>query len=152
MGKSVEFSIGSVELTISFDTVDELKTALGQIEEIKAVLKERLPEASAEVNKTMRKDLEGFFDYHARQLVMLKAPESKAKKVCLMLYAVGAEGATPKEITSVTKVQNPSKNLLHNRNYKKYVRKLSRGKYALTDVGLSFVTDVILPELKKEKK
>lgn len=151
MAKSVEFEVGSVKLTISFDTIEQLRTALGQVEEIKKVLKDNLPEASTDVAKIVRKDLEGIFDYHAGQLVMLRAPSSKVKKVCLMLYAVGSEGATPKEMTAVTKVQNPSNSLLHNVSYKKYFRKLANGKYVLTDVGLSFVTDVILPEIKEDK-
>lgn len=34
MPKSVEFPVGSVKLTISFDTPEELKTALVDVEEI----------------------------------------------------------------------------------------------------------------------
>lgn len=144
MGKSVEFGVGSVKLTISFDTLDELNTALGQVEEIKKVLKERLPEASAEPSKTIRKDLRGFFDYHDGKLVMTKAPHTRVKKVCLALYAIGADGTTPKEITTLSHVQNPSKSILHATSYRKYFRQLKNGRYVLTDEGLAYVTNEIL--------
>lgn len=152
MPKSVEFSVGSVKLTISFDTPEELKTALGDVEEIKKILKEKLPEASTEPSRVIRKDLEGICDYHDGKLIMLRAPDSKGKKVCLALYAIDADGATPKEIATISHVQNPSNSILHNLSYKKYFRKLTNGKYVLTDVGLSFVTGTILPELKEKEK
>ena len=74
MVKSVEFGIGSVKLTISFDTVEELKTALGQVDEIKQVLKEIVPEASTEAPKIVRKELQPFFDYEGGKLVMSRPP------------------------------------------------------------------------------
>ncbi len=152
MGKSVEFRIGSVKLAISFDSIDELKAALGQVEEIKKVLKESLPEESVEPSKTIRKDLEGFFDYHDGKLVMIKAPDTKAKRVCLALYAFDADGATPKEIASISHVQNPSNSILHNLSYKKYFRQLKNGKYVLTDDGLAYVTNNILTNPKEKKQ
>jgi hypothetical protein len=153
MAKSVEFEVGSVKLTISFNTVEELKAALGQVEEIKKVLKESLPEASTEPSKTVRKDLEGFFDYQDGKLVMVKAPETKVKKVCLALYALDPDGAgvPPKEIGRLSRVQNPSNSVLHSPSYKKYFRQLKNGNYVLTDVGLAFVTNEILVTKEKEK-
>jgi hypothetical protein len=153
MVKSVEFKIGVVELTISFDTVDELKTALGQVEEIKQVLKESLPEASAEPAKTVRKDLQGFFEYEGGNLIMVKAPKTKADKVCLALYALDPDGAgvSPKEIGRVSRVQNPSNSILHNASYKKYFRRLKNGDYVLTDKGLTHVTtDILVVEAEVE--
>jgi hypothetical protein len=146
MAKSVEFGVGSVKLTISFDTVEELKTALGQVEDIKKVLKESLPEASTEAPKTVRKDLQGFFDYEGGKLVMVKAPKTKADKVCLALYALDPDGAgvSPKEIGRVSRVQNPSNSILHNASYKKYFRQLKNDDYVLTDKGLTHITNDIL--------
>jgi hypothetical protein len=154
MTKSIEFSIGSVELTISFDTVDELKTALGQVEEIKKVLKENLSEASTEAPKAVRKDLQGFFDYQDGKLVMIKAPKTKADKVCLALYALDPDsaGIPPKEIARVSRVQNPSNSVLHNQSYKKYFRQLQNGDYVLTDKGLTHVTADIIGAEKEQNQ
>lgn len=153
MAKSVEFGVGSVKLTITFDTVEELKIALGQVEDIKNVLKESLPEASTEPSKTVRKDLQDFFDYQDGKLVMIKAPDTKVKKVCLALYALDPDGAgiPPKEIARVSRVQNPSNSILHSPSYKKYFRQLKNGNYMLTDVGLAFVTNGILVTKEKEQ-
>ncbi len=149
MTKSVELEVGKVKLTISFDTPDELRTALGDLDEIRNILKEKIPEASAEPTKAIRKDLEGIFDYHESKLIMLKTPDTKVEKVCLALYAIDADGATPKEIGIVSHVHNPSQSILHNHTYRKYFRQVRDGKYVLTDVGLDYVTNTILPELRK---
>lgn len=152
MAKSVEIGVGSVKLTISFDTVEELRVALGQVEEIKNVLKENLPEALAEPIKPLRKELEPFFDIDGGKPVMSRPPPTKIKKVCLALYAWGPAGALPSEIASLSNVQNPSNSVLHNPSYKKYFKQLNSGKYILTDAGFSFVTKEILTEPKEEKQ
>jgi hypothetical protein len=152
MAKSVTFRVGTVKLTISFDTVEELKTALGQVEDIKKVLKESLPEASTEPSKTVRKELEPFFDYEGGKLVMSRPPPTNIKKVCLALYALNADGAFPKEIGDLSRVQNPSNSVMHAPIYEKYFKQLKNGKYVLTDAGYSFVANEILTKPKEEKQ
>jgi|SRR5437870_9986113 len=152
MVKSVEFGIGSVKLTISFDTVEELKTALGHVDEIKQVLKEIVPEASTEAPKIVRKELQPFFDYEGGKLVMSRPPPTDIKKVCLALYALGAGGAFPKDIGDLSNVPNPSNKVMHAKSYKKYFKKLTNGKYILTDAGYSFVANEILTKEKEENQ
>ena len=152
MGKSVEFALGSVKLTITFDTTDELKTALGHVEEIKKALKESLPDATTEATKTVRPQLQPFFDYDGGKLVMSRPPPTNIKKVCLALYVLGPQGALPREIAALSNIQNPSKDILHNASYKKYFRQLTNGRYVLKDEGYSFVTNSILTMTKEENQ
>lgn len=70
------------------------------------------------------------------------------KKICLTLYAYGPKGAILEEMTAATGISNPSRNVLSIAGYKKYFRKLAKGKYTLSDVGISFVTNELLTELK----
>lgn len=147
MSKELRIRRGDVELAIRFDTKEELVERLGDYEEITKIVQEKLG-VSLEQKRTTRKDLEGIIEVDNGKLILVKAPKSKVEKVCLVLYAIGSDGATPEEITAISHVPNPSRNILNNGSYKKYFRKIARGKYVLSDVGLSHVTNTILPALR----
>lgn len=102
-------------------------------------------------SKKVRKDLEGICDFDDNQVVLVKSPSTKVKKVCLVLHAYGPKGATLNEIALGSGINNPSRKVINNTGNKKYFRKLSRGKYALSDEGISFVIDTILPELQNNQ-
>jgi len=145
MSKELRIKKGDIEISISFDTPSELEEQLKDYEKIVEVVKNRL-DISFE-SRRIRKDLEGICDFDENQVVLIKSPSSKVKKVCLVLYAYGPKGATLEEITLSSGIVNPSRNVLNNTGNKKYFRKLTN-KYALSDKGMSFVTKEILPELK----
>ncbi|SHO43600.1 hypothetical protein NSIN_20114 [Nitrosotalea sinensis] len=147
MSKELRIKKGDVELAIHFDTKDQLKERLEDYEEISKIVEERLG-VSFESKKAIRKDLEGICDFENNHIVLIKSPSSKVKKVCLVLHAYGPSGATLEEITLSSGVTNPSRNVINNTANKKYFRRLVQGRYALSDKGISFVTDEILPELK----
>lgn len=150
MSKELKIKKGDVELSIQFDKPDELKERLEDYDEILKIVEERLG-VSLEGKRTIRKDLEGICDFENNRVIMIKSPKSKVKKVCLVLHAQGPDGATLEDITRGSGVANPSKNILNNASYRKYFRKLSKGIYSLSDVGITFVTNKILPELRGEK-
>lgn len=151
MSKELRIKKGDVELGIHFDTTEQLKERLTDYEEIVKIVKERLG-VSFEPKKSIRKDLEGICDFEGNHVVFENSPDSPLKKICLVIHAYGPKGATLEEISFGSGVSNPSKKFLTNFSYKKYFRKLERGRYGLSDVGISFVTDEILPELKSGKK
>ena len=74
------------------------------------------------------------------------------KKVCLVLYTHGPAGATLQQIAAGSGINNPSRKVINQAGNKKYFRNLSRGKYALSDIGITFITNEILPELRGENK
>lgn len=150
MSKELRIKKGDVELSIHFDTKDQLKEGLNDYEEILKIVEERLGVSLAS-KKIMRKDLEGICDFSGNHIVLIKSPDSQVKKICLALYAYGPSGATLEDMTATTGISNPSSNVLSIKGYKKYFRKLSKGKYALSDIGISSVTDEILPEIKNGK-
>lgn len=147
MSKELRIKKGDVELAIHFDTKDQLKEGLADYEEISKIIEERLG-FSFESKKTIRKDLEGICDFSDNHVVLIKSPTSKVKKVNLVLYAYGPTGATLDEITMSSGVANPSRNVIRNTGSKKYFRSLEKGKYALSDTGITFVTTEVLPELR----
>ena len=147
MSKEIRIKKGDVELAIHFDTKDQLKDRLADYEEISKIVEERLG-VSFESKKIIRKDLEGICDFSDNHVVLIKSPSSKVKKVCLVLYAYGPTGATLEEITMSSGVTNPSRNVIRNTGSKRYFRSLGRGKYALNDVGITFVTTEVLSELR----
>lgn len=151
MSKEIRIKKDNVEFAIYFDTKDQLKERLVDYEDISQIIEERLG-VSFESKKTIRKDLEGICDFDNNIVVLIKSPESKLKKVCLVLYAYGPTGATLKEITISSGVTNPSRNVINNTANTKYFRSFARGKYALNDKGITFVTTKVLPELKGENK
>lgn len=147
MSKELRIKKDDIELAIHFDTKEQLKERLVDHEEILQIIKERLG-VSFESKKAIRKDLEGICDFENNHIVLIKSPSSKVKKVCLVLYARAPSGATLEEISLESGISNPSKNVINNGNNKVYFRKISKGRYALSDKGINFVTSEILPELK----
>lgn len=151
MGKTLSFGIGNTTLSISFERPEELKSALVDLEEIRQIIKENFGNSHVGEKKLVRKDLEGSFQYDSDgKLVMTKFPDSKVKKVALALYPYGGSGLTNKEITDLCGVANPSHSVLHDHKYRKYFRKVGKGKYALSDIGMTFVVKNILGENKEE--
>ncbi|MEM3112536.1 MAG: hypothetical protein QXY90_05805 [Candidatus Anstonellales archaeon] len=150
MSKELRIKKGDVELSIHFDTKEQLKERLEDYEEISKIVEERLG-VSFESKKTIRKDLEGICDFEGNHVVLIKSPSSKVKKVCLVVYAHGPAGATLEQIAAGSGISNPSRKVINNAGNMKYFRNLAKGKYALSDVGISFVTSEILPELRSEK-
>ena len=149
MSKELRIKKGDdVELSIHFDKPDELKKGLEDYEEILKIVQDKLG-VSFESKRTIRKDLEGICDFEGSHVVLIKSPKSQIMKICLVLYAYGPKGSTLEEISMSSGVVNPSSNVISVKGYKKYFRKISKDRYALSDVGISFVTEEILPELRK---
>jgi len=128
-----------------------LKKGLEDYEEILKIVQDKLG-VSFESKRTIRKDLEGICDFDGNHVVLIKSPSSKVKNVCLVLYAYGPNGATLEEITLSSGVTNPSRNVIRNTGNKKYFRNLAKGKYTLSDIGITLVTNEILLELRGENK
>lgn len=147
MSKELRVKKGEIEIAIQFETTEELQKKLEDFDKILTVVQEKLG-VSFESKKIIRKDLEGICDFDNNHVVLIKSPTSKVKKVCLVMYAHGPTGATLDEIALESGISNPSKNVINAGSNKTYFRKLSKGQYALTDKGISFVTSEILPELK----
>ena len=150
MSKELRIKKGEVEIAIRFETKEQLEEQLNDYDEIVDIVKNKLG-VNFESKKTIRKDLEGICDYDDNQIVLIKSPSSKLKKVCLVLYAYGPSGTTLTEITLSSGVTNPSRNVINNTGGKQYFRLIGKNKYALSDKGISYVTETILPELKGEK-
>ena len=146
MPKELRIKKGEIEIAISFETKDQLEEQLKDYEDIVEIVKNKLG-VSFETRK-IRKDLDGICDYDENKVVLIKSPSSKLKKVCLVLYAYGPSGATLEEITLSSGVTNPSRNVINNTGGKQYFRLIKKGEYTLSDKGISFVTETILPELK----
>lgn len=147
MVKEVVIKHGKIDIVIPFDTVDDLKTKLQDHDDILNVLKQNLGEYLKD-SKVIRKDLEGVCDFQDGYVVLLKPQTESVKKVSLVLYAYGPQGATLEEISISSGIQNPSKRVLTNGSSKKYFRKLATGNYALSEDGLNFVVRKVIPELK----
>jgi predicted small secreted protein len=147
MTKSVEIGVGNVKLTISFNTPDELTTALGEVEEIKKILKERLPEASAEPVKIMREELKDICDVDGKYVIFKKSPYKKIDKVMLAIYAYGTS-ASVDEIRRTTGILDPSGDVINPGASRKYFLSLGKKIYGLSDLGIQTVTEKIIPELR----
>jgi len=146
LSKELRIKKGDVELSIRFDTPSELKKRLEDFDDITKIVEEKL-NVSFETKREVRKDLEGICDFENNQVVLIKPPSSKVKKVCLIMYAHGPEGANLEQITLASGITNPSKNVINNGDNKKYFRRIKSGVYGLSDTGITFVTNAILPEL-----
>jgi hypothetical protein len=118
MSKELRIKRGEVELAVYFNNKEELIERLSDYEEIIKIIKEKVGD-SFEPVKTIRKDLEGIIAFENGKRVLVKAPKTKAGKVCLVLYSIGSDGATPEEISMASHVNNPSRSILHNRYQKK---------------------------------
>lgn len=151
MSRELRITKGDVELAIHFNTKEELTEGLSDYEEITKIVQEKLG-ISLESKRTVRKDLEGIIEVNNGKMILVKAPKLKVEKVCLALHAVGEDGATPSEVAAISHVQNPSRSILTSTVYKKYFRRTPRKKYVLSDQGLYFTTNTIIPELKGDTK
>ena len=148
--KELRIRKGDIEIAITFDTKEQLEEQLKDYDEIISVVKDKLG-VSFE-SKKVRKDLEGICDFENNKVVLIKSPSSQVMKVCLVLYAYGPAGTTLKDISLSTGIRNPSRNVLSIKSYKKYFRKISKDKHALSDAGISYITSTIIPELKGENQ
>jgi len=151
LSKELRIKKDGIEFAIKFDKPNELKEQLKDYEEVIKIVEEELS-ISFESKKKIRKDLDGICDYENNQVVFIKTPTSKVKKVALIIYAHGPEGANLEQITLSSGIENPSRNVLTAGNNKKYFRKIKTGVYGLTDEGITFVTDTVLPELSENKE
>lgn len=147
MSKEIVLKHGNVEIVIPFNNADDLKTKLKDHEEILNVIKQNLGEYLNE-KKVIRKDLEGVCDFQDEYVVLIKSPSEAVKKVALVLYAYGPQGANLNEISVSSGISNPSKKVLTAGHSARYFRKVSKKNYGLSDSGLTWVIQKVIPDLK----
>lgn len=155
--KSFEASIKTKfgELKISFDTKEELEKKLKDAEEfIKTLNSQARAFAITEMQK-----LAGLGDILMVNTMdgsvkLLRTPDPEGKRVALVVYGyycISPNGGTIDQISKSSGVKEVSRRVLTSSVYRKFFMKTGKETYTLSQEGLKWVTEDIVPELRSKE-
>jgi hypothetical protein len=145
----ISVNIKGVQVTIPFDTLEELETRLSAIDigRLEQLLVTRLGESVLGAPKS-KPGFEGLYAKGPDGLPqLLKAPKSEIQAVALSLFAAEPRHLSSGEITKVSGVKEAGRKYLSSGSYKRLFLRDQEGNYGLSHEGRKLVINTIVPTL-----
>lgn len=145
----ISLNIKGVQVTIPFETLDELETRLKAIDfvQLEQLVTTKLGEGVLQAPKT-KPGFEGLYAKGPDGLPqLLKAPKSEIQSVALSLFAAEPKHLSSGEITKVSGVKDAGRKYLSSGSYKRLFLRDAEGNYGLSHEGKKLVINTIVPSL-----
>jgi len=140
------------EVEIPFETLEDLKEKIQNInlEDVNKIVTEKFKNVVWE----MRQPKPGFEDIYRFTIdglvELITIPSTKAETVALVLFAYSPVPASTQQIDLSSGVKGSASLILTHPSYKKYFNRTEDGKYILTQEGLDWVINKIIPKLRQK--
>jgi len=140
------------ELVIPFSDAVDLKKSLDALD-VNAVTKlveERFGALVQRSPQALKPGLEGIYEVGPNGLPnLLRLPSSQVEAIGLALYAASPRRLSGAELNIISKVSSASGSYINHPQYKKNFDRDSDGLVGLTHTGSRWVTEAVLPKLKR---
>ncbi len=131
------------EISITFQTTDELRDALQSLEEQVNTIQEMTKRIAPPPPRTAKPGYENAYRFNSNgDLERLYTPKFNHELVALVLFAYDPEPLSAKEIERITLITEVARMVLGTRQNKKFFRKVD-DKYRLTPDGFTLVKERI---------
>jgi hypothetical protein len=139
------------EIVFNFNSIDELKSNIDglDVSVVSELLSKKFESVIVKEIRQPKPGCERIYRFSPSGLVEpIQIPKSKADTVALVLFAYHPEPASTEQVSLSTGIKDVASSYLTHTSYKKFWSKTQDGKYLLTQEGLEWVGQKIIPKLK----